>query len=282
MKEIDFCEAFADISEEYVKEAHATNVKKKAVWRRYGAAAACLCLCALLGLAAWGGNLFEKQPIQTALDATIPGIKDWYGPGEEEPIFNQNGNSDKTDSTPVDDDTDKHLFCINEITETVNGAPLYRDPDLHYDEIWDIDRTVAYLGVDVFGAVAALPEDLGLQYVGSNGFAVTFENGGTLVEDRICYNFYGNDGANLTVLVSKLGSPYDCIYTSATDKITNIRVPEKDATVSLRVYAQNKSNSALEYNFYVIDFEYAGNYYRIISENIASKHLDALIRETVK
>ncbi len=282
MKKIDFCKVFGNIDEEYVKDAHAANVKKKAVWRRYGAVAACLCLCALLGLATWKGNLFGKQPIQTVLDATIPGIKDWYGPGEVEPTVNQNDNSDKNDSTPVDDDVaDKHLFGINEITGTVNTAPLYRDPDLHYDEIWDLDKTVEYLGVDVVQAVAALPEDLGLQYVENNEFTVTFENDGTLVVDRICYNFSGNDGANLTVLASKLGCPYDCIYSSDTDKITYIRVPEKDATVSLTVYAQNKSDTP-EYNFYVIDYEYAGNNYRIISENIASYYLDALIRETVR
>ncbi len=250
----------------------------------------CFCFMMLLGIGLWQGGLFNTTPPQTADDAIISGIKDWYGPGEEEPVTNQNNNKDQNNNVTVDNDnvsvnndgTTKYLFAINEITGTVNASPLYRDPDLHYTEVWDIDKTIEYLGVDALQAVATLPEGLGLQYVENREFTVTFENDGTLVEAIIGYVFSGNEGAELTILASKLRSPYDCIYSSNTDEITNIRIPEKDVTIPLRVYAQNKSDSALEYNFYVIDFEYAGNYYRIIGENITSYHLDALIREIVK
>lgn len=250
----------------------------------------CMCLVALLGFGAWRGGMFEYQPMQTAEDAVVPGTKDWYGPDEEEPFVNQNDNSSQNDNTSVNNDnfsvdsdsTTKYLFDINEITGTVNAAPLYRDPDLHYNEVWDVNKTIEYLGVDILQSVATMPEGLGLQYIEDHEFTATFENDGTLVEDVLGYNFSGNNGAKLTILASKLRSPYDCIYMSNTDEITDIRIPETDVTIPLRVYAQNKSDSALEYNFYVIDFEYAGNYYRIIGENITSYHLDALIREMVK
>ncbi len=47
----------------------------------------CVCLVALIGFGAWQGGLFDKKPVQTLEDAVIPGIKDWYGPGEEEPTY---------------------------------------------------------------------------------------------------------------------------------------------------------------------------------------------------
>lgn len=115
-----------------------------------------------------------------------------------------------------------------------------------------------------------------------NGFTVIYENNGTLVEDRMCYEFTGNDEAKITVLASKLRTPYDCLYATDTENVTQLRIPETDETVSLLVYAQNKSESTMEYDFYVIDFEYGGNYYRILAENISSYTLDSLIREMVQ
>ncbi len=50
----------------------------------------CICLVALLGVGAWQSGIFETQPSQTLNDAVIPGIKDWYGPGEEEPPLKAN------------------------------------------------------------------------------------------------------------------------------------------------------------------------------------------------
>ncbi len=44
MKKIDFCDVMGGIDEEYIKAAHAPKAKKKPVWLKWGAMAACLCL----------------------------------------------------------------------------------------------------------------------------------------------------------------------------------------------------------------------------------------------
>ncbi len=242
----------------------------------------CVCLLAILAVGGWQGGVFENQPIQTLNDAIVPGIKDWYGPGEEEPSVSQSeSDSVSQEQASVEEDySTKYLFGINEISATADATSLYRDPDLHYREVWTLEQTAEYLGIDAIQAVAALPGDL--QYVNDHEFTVLFENNGTLVEDVMGYHFSGSNGESLSILASKLRDPYDCLYVSNTDKITNIRLPEKDVVIPLRVYARDKSDTALEYEFYVIDFEYAGIHYRITAENLSSYWLDALIRELVK
>ncbi len=66
------------------------KIKKRKRLTRTLTPICCLCLVALLGLGARQGGWFEKQPIQTAEDAVIPGTKDWYGPGEEKPTTTAN------------------------------------------------------------------------------------------------------------------------------------------------------------------------------------------------
>lgn len=55
---------------------------KPRLWKRWGALAACCVL--VLGLGVWRLTAPTEEP-QTASDALYPGIKDNYGPGEQEP-----------------------------------------------------------------------------------------------------------------------------------------------------------------------------------------------------
>lgn len=97
-----------------------------------------------------------------------------------------------------------------------------------------------------------------------------------IVEDRMCYEFVGADDAKITVLASKLKPPYDCIYYSNTKNTTTIGIPETNENVTVLVYSKDKS-------FFVIDFEYNGNYYRITAENTEPiSLLNTLVLEIVK
>lgn len=60
----------------------AQRTAKSVPWRRWGALAACCVL--VLGLGIWRLTAPAEEP-QTASDALYPGIKDNYGPGEQEP-----------------------------------------------------------------------------------------------------------------------------------------------------------------------------------------------------
>lgn len=171
----------------------------------------------------------------------------------------------------------KHLFAINEITGTMSAAKKYYDPTQHYNETWDSVKMKEYLGVDIINAINVLPSGLEMKYTGESEFAVTYENNGTLVEDRTCYEFVGKDHQKVTVLASKLRIPYDCLYQLDSEKETTFELHNGDI-IQVLVAAQHKLENTMEYAFYVIDFEYKGIYYRIEAENITSWQLDSLIR----
>lgn len=171
----------------------------------------------------------------------------------------------------------KHLFAINEITGTMSAAKKYYDPAQHYNETWDSVKMKEYLGVDIINAINVLPSGLEMKYTGGGEFAVTYENNGTLVEDRTCYEFVGKEHQKVTVLASKLRIPYDCLYQLDSEKETTFKLHNGDLIRAL-VAAQHKWETTMEYAFYVADFEYNGVYYRIQTENITSWQLDSLIR----
>lgn len=240
----------------------------------------CVCMVMLMGIGVWKWN--QGTPIPTDPNDSL------FHTGLEGPMFTEpNPTAGKPKPTvskdPVNNDqTDKYLFAVNEINGSLGAAFKYLDPELHYEEILNLDQAATYLGVDVLAAIATLPEGLGMKYVDSSEIKLVYENNGTLAEDRMCFEFNGYNDAKITVLTSKLTLPYDCIYQSDTDAETNIRIPETDEIIPVLVYAQSKSDSTLEYDLYVLDFEYGGVKYRILAENIRSYNLDSLIRELVK
>lgn len=232
----------------------------------------CFCLVALLGFGMWQGGMFDAKPPVTLEDSINIGDKDYINPDELD---------NNLASTPDNNDS-KTLFVINEITETISAAPKYRDPALHYNEKWNISEMAIYLGVDLKDILVAFNERNEMQYVGLDEFTTTYENNGVLVEDRSAYESEGKDGKRVVILASKLGMPYDCIYQTETDLKTSARTSGTNETVSLRVYAQTKTGPYMEYQMYVIDFEYQGVYFRITAENISPFQLDALICEIIK
>lgn len=186
-----------------------------------------------------------------------------------------------TDSSVATDFDTKHLFAINEITGQMSAALKYYDPELHYTETWDNAKMKEYLGEDIVQAISVMPSGYEMKYTGREAFTVTYENAGTLVEDRVCYEFEGRDHKKVMVLASKLRAPYDCLYQLDTEKETSFRLQNGDI-LQVLVAAQFKPDNAMEYAFYVADFEYAGVHYRVKTENIESWYLDTLIREIVE
>ena len=264
----------------------------------------CFCLVALLGFGMWQGGMFNTTPPINGGEQTLNGDNGNTTQNEDTGLDNNKQNQGGQTSTPTNNDkqnqggqistnenndgqidndmTTKHLFAINEITGTLGAAPKYRDPELHYNETWDLAKAIDYLGVDIPNAVAALPDGLGLKYIESNGFTVVYENNGTLVEDRMGYEFAGKDDAKVMVFASKLRIPGDCFYLTDTEDVTNIRIPDTDEVIPVLVYAQDKSEATMDYELYIADFEYNGIYYRIHAEHIREYNLDSLIREIVK
>lgn len=248
--------------------------RKRRVYTKAITSLCCVCLAALMGVGMWQGGVFHTAPPDSLEDSAYKGEKE----SENEAVSNIANPDDKV----VTDGTDKLLFSVNEITTTMNAAFKYLDPALHYQETWSSADMTEYLGVDLRNAISALPSGMEMKYEGAGEFSVTYQNDGTLVVDSAAYEFSGKDDKKVTILASRLGMPYDCLYQSESDNTTSIRIHDSGETISVLVYAQNKSESTMDYELYVADFEYNGVFYRVIAKNITAYQLDSIIREIAK
>lgn len=297
----DYNEIANDIFErrdQYVAEQR----KKRKSLVRITAAACSFALVALIGIRVWRSGWLDSTVPPTINNPGISGEQSLNGdnnpnnPNESTGLSNDNQNQGGQISNPDNigsqsiDTTGKKLFAINEITGTIGAAFKYRDPELHYKETWDLAKAADYLGVNIPNIIkkipdgdaeAGFPQIYDFMFIENSGFTFIYENNGTLVEDRMCYAFTGSDNAKIMILTSKLRMPYDCLYSSDTDDVTNICIPTTDEIIPVCVYAQGETEKA-DYSLYVGDFEYEGVYYRIHIENLAGKYLDTLIREIVK
>lgn len=160
---------------------------------------------------------------------------------------------------------DRKLYYVNPIINTVSGAPLYRDPKLHYKENWDNKKTAEYFEINLSNISPKC------KYIGAEEHTVTFKNDGTLVEDRADFA-YNLGGGKVIISSSKLGVPYDCIYKTSEDKTTNVS--------GVDILMMGKEYSANGYELLVADFEFNGVYYRVIGENVDIKdfHTEVIMK----
>lgn len=276
---------------EQIKQLESTSRKKTSLWNktlRYAAAFALVFILTDAAVyAASGTGIFKRvtalingQSYDVQLEKKTDTEGNEYYEGHIVGSSSED-EQDGLDNSAADDSSSKHLFAINEISGTMSAAKKYYDPAQHYNETWDSVKMKEYLGVDIINAINVLPSGLEMKYTGGSEFAVTYENNGTLVEDRTCYEFAGKDHQKLTVLASKLRIPYDCLYQLDSEKETTFKLHNGDLIQAL-VAAQHKLETTMEYAFYVVDFEYNGVYYRIETENITSWQLDSLIRAIAK
>lgn len=178
-----------------------------------------------------------------------------------------------TPTTAVTDvpDDGKKLFALNKIINTVGGAARYLDPALHYREQWDAATMAAHVGVDLRTVAKVLPEPL--TYSSLDTFTVTFKNDGTLVEDRCVVQFDGANGEAVTIMASRVGMPYDCMYMLETEETTPLRLRSSGEIIDVLVGA-----AMIDRELYVADFAYDGVNYRIKAENAPPLWIDQLIR----
>ncbi len=143
----------------------------------------CVCLVALLGIGAWHGGVFEKTEPQILTDAVIPGIKDWYGPGEDP-------------ATPAD-----NKIILNLIDEmpvgTMNIALMAED-----FVAMEASELEAYFGTALS---PALPEYLQKT---EETVGIYRENGGTgaVYWDQITLDYWNEDASRWVTVTAKKDS----------------------------------------------------------------------------
>ncbi len=235
-----------------------------------------VCLACVAGVAGYGA--WSYLPRQVTPPSTLEEISSTAGregfiaPAPTAPLALPSTTSSRTTATGNTDSDElsgKKIFAFNKIVGSASAACRYRDPAQHYDEKWDEDKTAAYLGVDLRRVPEFLSEKMAR--VGGGEFTVTYRNDGTLVEDVVSYSFEGNAGQQLSLSASRLGVPYDCIYSLETEIATPVRLRSTGEIVSVLVATDGEG-------LYIGDFAYADVNYRIRVENTSPIIIDRLVR----
>lgn len=103
------------------RDEFAKEQKKKR--KRAVISLSCLCMAVIIGVGVWQSGVFDSK-VQQAEDAIYPGIKDTYGPDEEEPTYNENGIFQPTDSETVTMENGDRLKVISSIDEMLPSTDL--------------------------------------------------------------------------------------------------------------------------------------------------------------
>ncbi len=162
---------------------------KKIILTRTLTPVCCVCLVALIGIGAWQGGIFEKQPAQTVDDALWQGMKDTF---------------DELNGESPDNPQANNKIVIN----AIDGVSVDRQKlniELKPEDRVEMDKTElnSYFGINVF---PELPEDIE-EWEDSN-YAIYKKNGGTgeVYWDQQILNYDNKDFSRGVYIELKKGS----------------------------------------------------------------------------
>ena len=241
----------------------------------------CFCLVALLGFGMWQGGMFDAKPPITLDDSINIGDKDYINPDElDNSQTTTPGNNDSQGNTQTGTeqkfDPAKIIWTINRVEGQVSAAPLNYSTDKYYSERKSLTDIAAYLGRDLSKLEVVTSQ--GFEFLGRYETDFFYELNGDVAYDS-CVFGYTKDEKQITIRVSKIGVPYDCMYMLNNPTVSNINGVE--VTVG-GVY--NADNSG-EIELIFADFSHGGLQYRVTIENVPSDdymYLNSIIGELTK
>lgn len=268
--------------------------KKKTTVKRTAVSISC-CLVAVMSVAVWKHN--ELQQLDTGNGVLTTGatqptkenkttIKNeeettsFQGALPVKPDVTKNTEKNKDIHTekatlaivtePNENQTDgERLFCyLNEITGSVAGHPMYRDPALHYTEEYSDTVSAEYYGIDLAKLSACMPEGMTMH---KGVHKKIFENSGTLVEERSEFVFKGDDSRAVYIRANRLGPVSDCLYMSDSDLSTTFMTKENGEVKVKVFFAEDAQEMFGCKTLIVADFTVNGVNYRITTENLNLK-----------
>lgn len=180
--------------------------------------------------------------------------------------------TEPNDNTAEDD---RLIFHLNEITGSVAGHPLYRDPELHHTVEYSDTESAEYYGLKLYRLAALTPNDVKLC---KGSHKKIFTNEGTLVEERSEFVFKGEGSRAVYIQTNRLGAVSDCLYMSDTDLSTTF-ITEKNGTVDVKVYSEKYQDESE--TFFVADFSVNGTNYRLKAKNLTLKEFTNILIELV-
>ncbi len=259
----------------------AEQKKKRTIITRTVTSMCCVCLMALLGFGMWQGGMFDAKPPITLDDSINIGDKDYINPDELDnsqtttPSNNNNQNNNSQTSTPGNNDgqnssqtdttqNDDHIrtaWTINMVENQVSAAMRNFSTDKYYSEKKTLADITAYLGRDLSKLEAVMPQ--GFEFLGRYETDFFYELDGDVAYDSCAFG-YKKDEQQITIRVSKIGLPYDCLYVLNNPTVSNIN------GVEVTIGGIYKADNSGEFELIFADFSHGGLQYRVTIENVPS------------
>lgn len=223
----------------------------------------CLCLVMLVCFSVWQSDLFKNPPIDTSgenssgsdytSEPTDKGEAATKDEADMDGDVKGYGWPEKNDKPTSDEISDKKLgLNLNIILGKANGARLYYDPALYDEKTLTEKEALDYLGLD-FSTL-----EISSKYQGVGIKNIITDKFGTVAYDTFSISF----GKNITILTSKVGLPYDCIYElESKNETVFTSVKDKYATQVTAIVGTDNEG------FYYSDFSVGGVNYRVSMEN---------------
>lgn len=238
----------------------------------------CFCLVALLGFGMWQVGLFNSKPPVTSDEATTNGKNAYVTPVEPDntqttqPNNTQTTQPDNTQTTqPVNnenqtditqnDDPARIMWVINRVEGQLGAAKLNFSTDKYYSETKTLTDIADYLGKDMSNLQAAISQ--GFKFLGRYETDFYYELDGKLAYDSCAFGYEKND-QQITINVSKIGVPYDCIYVLNNPTVSNLN------GVEVTIGGIYKTDNSGYCDLVFADFSHAGKQYRVSVRNIPS------------
>ena len=241
----------------------------------------CFCLVALLGFGMWQGGMFDAKPPITLDDSINIGDKDYINPDElDNSQTSTPGNNDSQGNTQTGTeqkfDPADIIWTINRVEGQVSAAPLNYSTDKYYSERKSLTNIAAYLGRDLSKLEVVTSQ--GFEFLGRYETDFYYELNGDVAYDS-CVFGYTKDEKQITIRVSKIGVPYDCMYMLNNPTVSNIN------GVEVTVGGVYKADNSGEIELIFADFSHGGLQYRLTIENVPSDdymYLNSIIGELTK
>ena len=241
----------------------------------------CFCLVALLGFGMWQGGMFDAKPPITLDDSINIGDKDYINPDElDNSQTSTPGNNDSQGNTQTGTeqkfDPAEIIWTINRVEGQVSAAPLNYSTDKYYSERKSLTDIASYLGRDLSKLEVITSQ--GFEFLGRYETDFYYELNGDVAYDS-CVFGYTKDEKQITIRVSKIGVPYDCMYMLNNPTVSNIN------GVEVTVGGVYKADNSGEIELIFADFSHGGLQYRLTIENVPSDdymYLNSIIGELTK
>lgn len=264
------------------RDRYVADQKKKRK-RVMGVAASlcCFCLMVLLGFSMGQGEILEPKPPISLDDSINIGEKDYIDPDElDNTQISTSGNIDdqKNNQTGSEQKFDpaKIVWTINRVADRTGAARLNFSTDKYYSEKKTHANITEYLGKDLTKLESVISQ--GFAFYGSHETDFFYDLDGNITYDSCSFG-YKRDDQHITVKVSKIGVPYDCMYMLHNPTVSNIN------GVEVTVGGIYKADNSGELELIFADFSHDGLQYRVTLENVPSDdymYLNSIISDLTK